>query len=276
MPIKAYFLPQSLDEAVSLLGEHGPDLLVLSGGTITMPHINEGLLLPEMVMGLRQTGLNYVRVNGEITLGATATLNQVLTAEASSLLSQATRSAAAGSVRNMATIGGNIFAPAPYGDVTTALLALQATLKLVNSNGERFISLAEFLAEGRSLTPGELLAEIQVPRPTGRTAYHKFGRKTHNTPAVVTVAAHLVLADETVTEATIALNGAAEQPIRATAAEAALTGQPLTEASITAAAQAAVEAATPPTDAIASSWYRQRMVGAMVKRTLTQLLAQEA
>jgi len=276
MPIKAYFLPQSLDEAINLLGEYGPDLLVLSGGTITMPYINDGTLLPDMVMGLRKTGLNYVKVNGEINMGATTTLNQVLEAEATPLLSQAARSAAAGSVRNMATIGGNIFAPAPYGDVTTALLALKANLKLVSSSGERLIDLADFLAEGRSLVPGELLAEIQVPQPTGRTVYHKFGRKAHNTPAVVTVAAQLMLDGTTVSNATIALNGAAERPIRATAAEEVLVGQALNEESIAAAAQAAADAATPPTDALASSWYRQRMIGVMVKRTLTQLLEQEA
>jgi CO/xanthine dehydrogenase FAD-binding subunit len=81
--IKNYFQPQSLDEAVGLLAEHGPALLVMAGGTIAMPLINEGISLPELVMGLRQAGLGGInRANGTISIGAVTTLSQLLALDA--------------------------------------------------------------------------------------------------------------------------------------------------------------------------------------------------
>ena len=71
MAIKNYFQPQSLDEAVSLLAEHGPSLLVMAGGTIAMPLINEGISLPEQVMGLRQADTD--RSTREVPEGSTMT-----------------------------------------------------------------------------------------------------------------------------------------------------------------------------------------------------------
>ena len=72
MTTQAYFLPRSLDEALGLLAEHGPTLLIMAGGTLTMPLINEGVSMPEKVLGLRQAGLNYVRsANSHVAIGAT-------------------------------------------------------------------------------------------------------------------------------------------------------------------------------------------------------------
>jgi CO/xanthine dehydrogenase FAD-binding subunit len=136
--VKAYFLPQSLTEATGLLAEHGPSLLVMAGGTIAMPLINEGISMPEKVMGLRQAGLNYIqRNNGTVAIGATTTLSQILDLEAIPLLQTAADHAGGWSIRNMGTIGGNIFAPPPAGDVAVALLALDAQVKLVSQKGER-------------------------------------------------------------------------------------------------------------------------------------------
>ena len=56
MTVASYFLPESVSEALELLGRHGPDLLVIAGGTVAMPLINEGISLPELVMGLRRAG----------------------------------------------------------------------------------------------------------------------------------------------------------------------------------------------------------------------------
>ncbi|MCB0241488.1 MAG: FAD binding domain-containing protein, partial [Anaerolineae bacterium] len=65
MTTQAYYLPKSVDEAVGLLAEHGPSLLVMAGGTIAMPLINDGISFPERVMGLRRAGLDRIsRSNG--------------------------------------------------------------------------------------------------------------------------------------------------------------------------------------------------------------------
>ena len=69
MTTKEYFLPQSLDEALGTLADH-PDALVMAGGTLAMPLINEGISMPERVMGLRKAGLNYVnRTLARLRLG---------------------------------------------------------------------------------------------------------------------------------------------------------------------------------------------------------------
>jgi CO/xanthine dehydrogenase FAD-binding subunit len=276
--IKNYFLPQSLDEATRLLAEHGVSLLVMSGGTIAMPLINEGISMPEQVMGLRQAGLNYVRqANGTVTLGATTTLTQISEAAPIPLLQEAVRNMGGWAIRNMGTVGGNLFAPPPAGDFAVALLALDARVKLVSQSGDRVISLTEFYTGfmSNALQPGELLAEIQVPVPQGKTAYIKYGRKHANTPAVVTVAAQVVFNGAQVQTARIALNAVGPHPIRATEAEAALVGSALNESTIAAAATAAAAECEPFTDALASEWYRRKMVNVVVGRALTQIAGKE-
>jgi CO/xanthine dehydrogenase FAD-binding subunit len=276
--IEKYFLPQSLEEAAGLLAEHDLSLLVMAGGTIAMPLINDGISLPTQVMGLRRAGLNYVnRTNGTVAIGATTTLTQLLDLEAIPMLQEAARNAAGWSIRNLGTVGGNLFAPPPAGDVAVALLALSARVKLVSASGERVIPLEEFYTGFMTtdLRPDELLAEVHVPVPAGRTVYLKYGRKQSNTPAVVTVAAHIGLNGGEVETARLALNAVGPHPFRAKGAEAALGGSTLDEDTIAAAAAAASEECDPFTDSIASEWYRRKMVSVYVSRALTQLAGEE-
>jgi carbon-monoxide dehydrogenase medium subunit len=276
--IKEYFLPQSLEEAISLLTEHDVSLLVTAGGTVAMPLINEGISMPEKVMGLRRAGLNDIqRSNGTVMIGAMTTLSQILDLEAVPLLSEAARNVGGWTIRNMGTAGGNLFAPPPAGDLAVALLALDAQVKLVSQSGERVIPLAKFYTGfmTNDLQPGELLTEIQVPVPKGKTAYLKYGRKHANTPAVVSVAAHVISNGGTVQEARLALNAVGPHPVRATRAEAVLVGSALDESAIAAAAAAAAEECEPFTDALASEWYRRKMVKVYVSRTLALIAGEE-
>ena len=278
MAIENYFLPQSLEEAAGLLAEHDLSLLVMAGGTIAMPLINDGISLPQQVMGLRRAGLSYLnRTNGTVSIGATTTLTQLLDLEAVPMLQEAARHTAGWSIRNLGTVGGNIFAPPPAGDVAVALLALSASVKLVSANGERVIPLEEFYTGFMTfdLQPDELLAEVQVPVPTGRTVYLKYARKQSNTPAIVTVAAHIVWNGAQVETAQLALNAVGPHPFRARGAEAALVGSSLNAEAIAASAAAAAEECEPFTDPIASEWYRRKMVGVQVSRALTHLAREE-
>lgn len=277
MTVKAYFLPRSVAEAVSLLADHGPSLQVMAGGTITMSLVNEGILFPEKVMGLRQAGLNYLnQTNGLIALGATITLAQLTGLSAIPLLQEAARHTAGWSIRNMATVGGNIFAPPPAGDSAVALLALDARLKLASPRGERVIPLAEFYTGMMRYAsqPDELLVEIMVPVPSGQTVYLKYGRKQANTPAIVTVASQVMVDENRVKEARIALNGVGPHPFRAKNAEAVLTGSQLNAETVAAAAAAAAEESAPFTDAVASASYRRKMAGVFVRRALNQFVEQ--
>ena len=301
MTTQAYYLPQSVGEAVGLLAEHGPALLVMAGGTIAMPLINEGISLPEKVMGLRRAGMDTISrsnpsgpTGGALKVGATVTLTQMLAQPHIPLLAQAAHHVGGWAIRNMGTVGGNLFAPPPAGDLAVALLSLDAQLKLVSAALERSVPLGEFYTGfmATALAPGELVAEIEVPLPAGVTAYAKCGRRHANTPAVVSVAAHLVLDGPPpsppfqrstrrvggvrgvrVIDARLALNGVGPHPMRATRAEQVLIGATLDEAAIAAAAAAAAEECEPFSDAVASAWYRRKMVGVYVRRALAQLAA---
>lgn len=274
MSTSAYYLPGSLDEATSLLAEHGPSLLVMAGGTIAMPLINEGISLPEKVMGLRQTGMNYIsRSNGYLTIGATTTLTEMVQQSEIPMLKEAARAVGGWAIRNMGTVGGNLFAPPPAGDFAVGLLALDAQIKLVRHREERWVPLADFYSGfmATALQPGELVAEIRVPLPKGKTSYIKFGRRHANTPAVVTVAAQLVMDDKHILDARLALNAVGPYPMRMKKVEQILLGSTLDEMAIDQAAQTAMDESEPFTDAIASEWYRRRMVKVFVRRALEKI-----
>jgi CO/xanthine dehydrogenase FAD-binding subunit len=279
--VRHYYLPQSLPEALGLLERHGPELLVMAGGTVAMPLINEGISLPESVMGLRRAGLDHLQrvadalgVDDTLQIGATATLTQLVEQPHVSMLREAAANTASWSIRNMATVGGNLFTPPPGGDVAVALLALDATVTLAGPNGERVLPLADFFTGflTNRLGADELLVEIGVPVSDEPTAFIKFGRKHANTPAVVTVAVRLGWEADRIASARIALGAVGPHPIRARQAERVLVGTRLDPGSIAEAATAATRESEPFTDAIATDWYRRRMVGVFVGRALGRLV----
>lgn len=274
MSVREYLQPRSLPEAIGLLERHGPELLVMAGGTVAMPLINEGISLPERVMSLRHAGLDRLEQRGDVlAIGAATTLSQLLAQRALPLLSEAASHTASWSIRNLGTVGGNLFTPPPGGDVAVALLALDAQVRLASPRGERDLPLADFFTGfmTNALAPDELLVEIMVPVAARETAFVKYGRKHANTPAVVTVAVALARHGGRVATARIALGAAGPHPLRARDAEAALTGTPLDGTAIERAAQAATAECQPFTDGIASAWYRRRMVGVFVRRALESI-----
>lgn len=242
-----------------------------------MPLINKGVSRPEKVMGLRQAGLDYVRpVHGGVHIGAAAPLSRVRADSGIPLLAEAVKNVAGWAVQNVGTAGGNLFAPPPAGDLAVALLALDAQVKVAShQRGERMLPLADFFTGflTNCLAPDELLVEIQVPKPSGRSVLLKYGRLYTNTPAIVSVAVSLVTENGRVRSARVALNAVGPHPFRARKAEAALTGSSLDAAAIEAASTAASAECEPFTDPIASADYRRKMVAVFVQRALTQVAA---
>jgi xanthine dehydrogenase small subunit len=271
MTVREYLLPRSLPEALGLLAERGPELLVMAGGTVAMPLINEGLSLPAAVMGLRHAGLAGIeRVDGGIRVGAMTTIGALMDQTDVPLLRAAARETAASAVRNMGTVGGNLFTPPPGGDVAVALLALDARLTIASTRGERELPIGDFFTGfmATALAADELVTAITVPVSIDATAFRKLGRKHANTPAVVSVAVRLVRDGERVTDARIALGAVGPHPIRARAAEQIVVERGLGADAIEAAAAAAADGSDPATDAIATAWYRRRICELEVRRAL--------
>ena len=274
MTTQEYFQPRSLDEAIDLLEAYSPEILVIAGGTIAVPLINQGVSRPTKVMSLRRAGLDYIaRSNGGYAIGAATTLTSMVEQTAIPILSEAAHAVGGWSIRNMGTVGGNLFAPPPAGDFAVALLALDAILEVASKLDTESISLDEFYIGFMSydLAPDELVTEIYIPAPTGKTAYTKFGRRHANTPAVVTVAARVVEDGGKVEDARLALNAVGPHPMRAKRAEQALVGNRMDADTIQHVARIAAEECEPFTDAIASADYRRRMVEVFVRRTLEKI-----
>lgn len=264
--ITAVHVPQSLDEAVSASRRTGA--IVLAGGTVVMPEVNTTALGDLELVSLRRLGLDDVAVTaGVARVGAATTLTALSTDPGLAFLRSAVESIASPTIRNLATVGGNLFASAPYGDLATCLLALDAQASVVGRDGERSVTVAQVL--GGALAPGELVTELAFDVPDdGTWFYRKAMRRRLNSASLVTVAAVVEVADGVVGSARIALGGVGARPVRASGAEEKLTGRPLDRPSVEAAAEAARDDVEPFTDAYASAWYRDRVLPVHVRRAL--------
>jgi CO/xanthine dehydrogenase FAD-binding subunit len=265
MGVREYVLATSAAEAASLAGEPGTALM--GGGTLVMPEASAGTLGAERVVGLHAAGLDYVRRNGATAIGAMTPLATLSGLDDLPALRGAARSVGGWALRNTATLGGNLHAAAPYGDLAPVLLALDATVRLGGADGERTAALADWLAEEGERGP-EVLAEVLVPPARGVTGHSRHARRAANSPAVAAAAVRLVVENGSVAEARVALGAVAPRAVRAMAAEERLIGGPADAAAIAEAAEAAAAAASPVDDAVASSWYRRRMTAVCVRRAL--------
>jgi carbon-monoxide dehydrogenase medium subunit len=276
-------VPGSVDECLQILAKRGPDTKVVAGGTDLLPQLKNGVLKPGWVVDL--SAVAELRTisdapDGGLRIGASVTARELeLDARVRSRFAALAESAAmVGSVqvRNLATLGGNLCNAAPSADMAPPLLALDAEAVIAGPSGQRRVSMASFFLGVRRtvLAPGELLLEIVVPAQGA----HSGGNYLRHTPrreldiAVVGVASQVTLAGGKCTTARIALAAVAPVPLRATEAEQALVGQPLTPQQIERAADLASGAARPIDDHRGSIEFRNHLVRVLTRRTLTTAL----
>jgi CO/xanthine dehydrogenase FAD-binding subunit len=255
-------VPESVPDAVAALQQGAA---VLGGGTALMPRLNTSAHDVEALVSLRRTGLDRIEVaEGVATIGAATTLARLGRDGRLAFLHDALETIASPTIRNMATVAGNLFVPQPYGDLAVCLLALDAIAHVAGA--ERPV--ADILRDG--VGPGEVVSAVSFELPAaGEWFYTKAMRRRLNSASIVTVAAVVTTgAGGAVETARIALGGAGARPVRAPSAEAALAGGPLDRARVEAAAAAALDDAEPFGDAYASAWYRRRVLPVHVRRAL--------
>jgi CO/xanthine dehydrogenase FAD-binding subunit len=184
------------------------------------------------------------------------------------VVAEALQESASPQVRTMATVGGNLFAAHPYGDLSVALLALGATVSLAGS-GSRAIPIDDFLRD-RERHATALVAAVSVPRPRepGAFRFLKVSRVKPKGVSVLAIAASLPVAAGRLRGVRIAYGGMGPRALRAASVERVLEGQTLDATTIEAAARAAADGFDPPTDALASSWYRREVIGVHLRRLL--------
>lgn len=256
----------TLGEAASALAADR-NARFLSGGTLVMRAINEGDASIASVVRSTDRAYAQVRAAGQrVEIGAGATMASILANRDLAFLHTAARAVGGPAIRNMATVGGNLFAPAPYGDFATMLLACGAGVAV---QGGRETPLDEFLASRERGTRG-LVASVQVPRPAGTdiVRFRKVSRVKPKGISVLTIAAVLPMPNGRIAGARVAYGAMAPTPMRARAVERALEGRSLDEAGIAAAVAAAAEGTQPASDAIASDWYRREVLPVWLRRVL--------
>ncbi|MDR1874170.1 MAG: xanthine dehydrogenase family protein subunit M [Synergistaceae bacterium] len=277
-----YHAPLSLERLFELAEAEGMEVRFLAGGTDLMPRISaernqipRDRKPPMRIIYLGGLGLDEVTDDGEsVTIGATASLSALLDNGAVRTklpaLHEALREMAGVSVRNTATIGGNIMNASPAADSVPPLLVLGAECLLRSAAGERRVALSEFFTgPGKTVArPGELLVSVTVKPGRGGSAFRKLGRRKAETLSVVNAAACVELRDGLCESVRIAVGSAAPVVVRCTGAEQALVGKKIDENSVREAGALVVKALSPIDDIRSSAWYRARVAPTMVARAL--------
>jgi CO/xanthine dehydrogenase FAD-binding subunit len=254
----------SITEAQRALGAGD---VYLGGGTLVMRDLNAGLVQGRV---LRSTdpALAQIRAQGDgFEIGAAVTMAAIAAHPDLAFLHPVVRAVGGPQIRNMATIGGNLFAAHPYGDLAAALLALGARVVMAGGMQRPIEDLL------RDRARAGLVAAVQVPRPRDARAFgfHKVSRVKPKGVSVMSFAAHLPRDGGRLRGVRIACVGLGPMPLRAASAERALEGGTLDAAAIARAAQLATDGLDPPTDALASSWYRREVAGVHLRRLLERM-----
>jgi aerobic carbon-monoxide dehydrogenase medium subunit len=273
-----YHAPGSIGDATRLLARLGEDAKVLSGGQSLIPLMKLRLATPGHVVDINGIpGLAGIReTDGALRIGALTRESDLeesdLIRTRYPLLFDTSKVIADPVVRNLATVGGNLAHGDPANDHPATMLALGAEVVATGPAGERRIPIASFFTGpfATALKGDEILVEIRVPSPGPRStgAYVKLERKVGDF-ATAAVAVQVDLdANGVCSRAGIGLTNVGSTPIKATAAEAALQGKRLDEATIKHAAELAAQAAQPTADLRGPAEYKKDLIRVLTARAL--------
>ncbi len=280
---KQYYTPNSVEQVVGLLRNHGAAARVVAGATDLILELERGLRpgVEVLIDISRLPGLDTIHADqkGWIHLGPLVTHNHVAVSpvmmENAFALARACWEVGAPQIRNRGTVAGNLITASPANDTIPPLMALGAVLQLQSHRGVRRVPLAEFYTGVRRtvLRPDEWVSDLAfpVPEPGTRSAFYKLALRRAQAISVVNAAVALELDGRRVRRAAIALGAVAPTIVRASAAEEFLAGKELSSAVVLEAARQAVPAARPIDDLRGSAPYRRDMVEVSVRRCLRAL-----
>src|SRR5215471_11425352 len=276
-----YARANTLDEALSLLAQT-EDAKILAGGHSLIPAMKLRLIQPPLLVDIgRIKDLSYVReADGQIQIGAATTHYQIESSELLKkicpLLPECAGHIGDVQVRNRGTIGGSLAHADPAGDWPAAIIALNAELVAVSKQGERVIKADDFFVDllTTALEPGEILREIRISKPAGRSQTYVKMHHPASGFAVVGVAANLSVNGNSKCErASIGITGVAAKAYRPAAVEASLNGVTLNDETIAAAAARAADGIDANGDLFASADYRRHLAQVYTRRALDAALA---
>ena len=272
-----YFAPTALDEALSLLQEHGDDAKVLAGGHSLIPTMKLRLAEPAVIIDIGGIGglKGISESGGTLVIGALTTHHELessdLVQQKVPLLAQTAAEIGDVQVRNKGTIGGSLAHADPAADWPATILALDADLQITGPNGERTVKATDFF-QGlyeTDLGDDEILTAIHVSIPDADTkgTYLKLHQVASGF-ALTGVAVVLTKSGDTCQSVSVGITGVSDTPYRASGVESALTGSALTADNIAAAAARAADGITALEDIHASEAYRQNLAKVYTRRAI--------
>ncbi len=278
-----YFAPESLDEAVALLGRHSARAKLLAGGQSFVPMANFRVLRPEVVIDLnRIAALGFIAErDGGVVIGAMTRHRAVersdLVRARCPLIAHAVPNIGHAVIRNRGTIGGSLSHSDPAAEWPVVAIALGATMVVRSTRGERLIAAADFFVGllSTALAEDDLLTEIRFPAAPARTGaeFVEISRR-HGDFALVSVGAQVSLsASGAIEDVRLALGGVGPFPFDARTQARRLVGSKPQESDFEAVGQAIAGALEPPNDLHASAEYRKEVAAVLVVRALRTAFA---
>ncbi len=272
-----YFAPTALDEALSLLQEHGDDAKVLAGGHSLIPTMKLRLAEPAVIIDIGGIGSlkGISESGGNLVIGALTTHHELehsdLVQQKVPLLAQTAAEIGDVQVRNKGTIGGSLAHADPAADWPATILALDADLQITGPNGERTVKATDFF-QGlyeTDLGDDEILTAIHVSIPGANTkgTYLKLHQVASGF-ALTGVAVVLTKSGDTCQSVAVGITGVSDAPYRASGVESGLTGSALNAENIADAAERAVDGITALEDIHASEAYRQNLAKVYTRRAI--------
>lgn len=273
-----YAAPETLDDALSLLREHGDEAKVLSGGQSLIPILHYRLARPRVVIDINALPLGDIAVrDGRIGIGALVRYHRLEEsaelARHCPVLAEAARLIGNVRVRTLGTLGGSLAHADPAAELPAVMTALDARLGVASASGRRTVAARDFFTGPLTtvLAADEIVTGVEVPAMSAHGwAVEELSRRAGDFAIVAVVA--LIGLDRRghVDDARVAFGGVGDRPVHAAAAEDALRGREPTAEVLARAAQAARDTLAPPTDAFVSGAYRRHVAGVLCRRALTR------
>ena len=272
---------KSIDEAVSILNEHGDRARIIAGGTDILVMMRAGRRLADVVIDVKDipelSNMSYSAGSG-LNLGAAVPCYQIyqdaaISAAYPGLIDSATLIGGI-QIQGRASIGGNLCNAAPSGDSIPAVIALGGVCNIAGPNGTRQMAAEDFCtAPGQNaLQRGEMLVSIDFPAPVANSGanYQRFIPRNEMDIAVAGVGSSVVLDDsgQNFVSGRVALASVAPTPVFSRAAGESLAGKPVNDESIRAASELAMADAKPITDMRGTIRQRIHLIGVLTRRTL--------
>jgi carbon-monoxide dehydrogenase medium subunit len=276
-----YIFPKTKEEILKILKQEKSEACIVAGCSNVLPYIKDKIISPKLLLdisGIEE--LNYIKKNeSNLCIGATTTISDLISSkiirEECNVLYQVAEQFADPTVRNRATIGGNLADASPAADTAPLLLALDAVLEVESMEGKREIFLKDFFIGPREtvLHDDEMIISIKFKNdPINKQGcFIKLGLRQAMAIAVVTIAMILEIEKNKVKDIRIAMGSIAPIPLRLFKTEEFLKNKEVNNDLIEEAKNKVYDEVNPISDIRASKEYRRYVSGILFKRAFEKL-----